>query len=128
MTPAQPGAGREAMPSERGAATPGPWRVLQDNCGGGCNISINGPKGPVVIARTVAVRSHLVLHGRASIEEEEAQANARLIAAAPDLLAALRDTLRMLEAAHRQLGMRPDDNKRVVAAKAILAAAGEPPR
>lgn len=50
-------------------------------------------------------------------------ANARLIAAAPELLAGLSDTLRMLEAAHRQLGMHSADNPRIVKAKAACALA-----
>ena len=40
-----------------------------------------------------------------------------------DLLAALKDTLRMLEAAHMQLGMHPDSNKRVIKARAAVAKA-----
>lgn len=43
-----------------------------------------------------------------------------------ELAATQKDTLRMLESAHRQLGMRPDDNKRIQRAKLALAAIGAP--
>jgi len=43
-----------------------------------------------------------------------------------ELAATQKDTLRMLEAAHRQLGMRPDDNERIQRAKLALAAIGAP--
>jgi len=62
-------------------------------------------------------------HEADDIPFHEAEANARLIAAAPDLLAALQDTLRMLEAAHRELGMFTAHNKRIIAARAAIAKA-----
>ena len=115
------------MPSERGAATPGPWKVLQDNCGGGCNISIDGPKGPIIIARAMAVRSALALCGRAAIEEGEAQANARLIAAAPDLVAALKALVGLWDGVgDADTPCRDPDVVR--RARAALAAAQVPPR
>ena len=40
-----------------------------------------------------------------------------------DLVAALNDTLKMLEAAHRQLGMYSADNPRIVKARTALAKA-----
>lgn len=40
-----------------------------------------------------------------------------------DLVMALQDTLNMLRAAHMQLGIRSDDNKRVINAKAVLTKA-----
>lgn len=43
--------------------------------------------------------------------------------AAPDLLAALKDTLNMLRAAHMQCGIRHDGNKRVIAARAVVVKA-----
>ena len=55
--------------------------------------------------------------------EETKQANARLIAAAPELLEALKVTVRMLEAAHRELGMYTAHDKRINAARAAIAKA-----
>lgn len=46
------------------------------------------------------------------------------IAAVVDLIATQRETLRMLEAAYRQLGMWTDDNRRIQRAKAALANMG----
>lgn len=57
------------------------------------------------------------------LSRKEAVANARLMAASPRLLAALQDTLRMLQAAHMQLGMDHKGNKRVIAARVALAEA-----
>jgi len=70
--------------------TPGPWVVLLDNAGGGRNIGIEYKGRFIGIAHTGAVRAPNVLHGREPIEEDEAKANAVLIAAAPDLLDALK--------------------------------------
>ena len=41
----------------------------------------------------------------------------------PELVEALADTLRMLEAAYRTLGMYHDDSKRIAKARAALARA-----
>lgn len=49
--------------------------------------------------------------------------NARVFAAAPDLLAALRESTRMLEAAYRDLGRWTDDNPRIVKHRAAIAKA-----
>lgn len=49
--------------------------------------------------------------------------NANLLAAAPELFEALRQTLRMLEASYRQLGMNFSDNERVKSARAAIAKA-----
>ena len=54
---------------------------------------------------------------------ENSTANARLIAAAPELLAELKDKLRMLEAAYRDLGMSISDNPRIERARAVIAKA-----
>lgn len=67
--------------------TPGPWLTLFDNAGGGRNIGIEHKGRFIGIAHTGAVRAPNVLHGREPIEEDEAKANATLIAGAPDLLA-----------------------------------------
>jgi hypothetical protein len=47
----------------------------------------------------------------------------RLRASNTELQGALKDVLRMLEAAYRDLGMSTKDNKRVTAARAVLEAA-----
>lgn len=46
---------------------------------------------------------------------------ANLIAAAPELLESLKVTVRMLEAAHRELGMYTAHDKRITAAQAAIA-------
>jgi hypothetical protein len=69
--------------------TPGPWYALLDNCGGGRNIGIEHKGRFIGIAHTGAVRAPMTLAGREPIEDDEAKANARLIAAAPTMLAAL---------------------------------------
>jgi len=56
-------------------------------------------------------------------EEGETRANAYLLANADQLLEHLKTTLRMLEAAHRQLGMWTADNPRIQAARAAIAKA-----
>jgi hypothetical protein len=48
----------------------------------------------------------------------------RAHAAVAELIETQRETLRMLEAAHRQLGMWTGDNKRILRAKAALARIG----
>jgi hypothetical protein len=65
--------------------TPGPWRVAL-----GSRLEIRGPKDE--IGWPVPVVYNAGLH-----TDETAQANARLIAAAPDLLATLEDLLDQLE-------------------------------
>lgn len=64
--------------------TPGPWTATEENCGGGLNIV--GPDG-MRVAYTV---EH---HDKAGnvIYPEGAKANAKLIAAAPTMLAMLKD-------------------------------------
>jgi len=47
--------------------------------------------------------------------------------AVAELVVTQRETLRMLEAAHRQLGMWTDDNKRIQRARAALANVGGTP-
>ena len=71
------------------AHTPGPWVRDEDNCGGGAGLvavgkSKSGKGGP-----RVAWTSRVVSGGVVVISDDEAKANADLIAAAPELLAAL---------------------------------------
>lgn len=47
--------------------------------------------------------------------------------AVDELIATQRDTLKMLEAAHRQLGMWTGDNKRIERAKKAIARVGGAP-
>lgn len=87
--------------------TPGPWHIFKPymNCVRATDTT--------VIANTDNARQY---------------ENARLIAAAPDLLESLKTTLRMLEAAHRELGMYSPGDKRIRAAReAISKATGELP-
>lgn len=71
------------------APTPGPWG-LYEGCGGGYAITVPAPNdATVLIGHSSAARAPWMLKGRAPIEEPEAKANGRLMAAAPDLLAAI---------------------------------------
>lgn len=77
------------------AHTPGPWKIGPRNAGNGANISDSHGR---YLAHTSAVRN---LNGdhldpERHIETAEAVANAHLIAAAPDLLAALRAARRQM--------------------------------
>jgi hypothetical protein len=69
--------------------TPGPWRV------GNAGFTVFGPKterpAPVVVAEIPPPTPR--------VSREERKANARLIAAAPEVLAALETSLKWLEAA-----------------------------
>ena len=65
--------------------TPGPWDIVQDaplNPKARFNIGSRGPSGLATYVCTIKTEKHLALDGNE-------EANARLIAAAPDLLAAL---------------------------------------
>ena len=65
--------------------TPGPWRVApRSDYPEHADINVDA-----------GTRGYVALCGKAG--DEEAEANARLIAAAPELLDALRETLRALE-------------------------------
>ena len=77
--------------------TPGPWMALLDNAGGGRNIGIEHKGRFIGIAHTSAVRAPNVLREREPIEEDEAKANALLIAAAPGLLVELTLTFDLLQ-------------------------------
>ena len=60
--------------------TPGPWRVVKD--------------------WDVSGHAYTVANGAASVlDDDESSANARLIAASPELLAALKETLELIDLA-----------------------------
>ena len=61
--------------------TPGPWRVAFGN-----RLEVHGPKDEIGWPASIVYNAGLCT-------SEEAQANARLIAAAPDMLAALQDIM-----------------------------------
>ena len=83
------------------AHTDGPWITSDDpNGGDGLNISDTQKRR---VAHTSAVRNIRGKVIKNPIEPDEAQANARLIAAAPDLLAALERLLFLVHARTEQL-------------------------
>lgn len=80
--------------------TPGPW-IAEGGDGHG-NIWI-GTKEGVYVAGTV-----LPIHGTTELSKEQAEANARLIAAAPDMLQALIDLRATLDPYDIQYGNQVD--------------------
>lgn len=100
-----------------GKTIDGPWRVDPDLRDG------------------MEYNNHIVLEADGSMcicfmahsgteDNSEMEAAAALIAAAPDLLKSLKETVKMLEAAYRQLGMYSADNTRIAAARAAIDKAG----
>lgn len=75
------------------AHTPGPWSV---NTGEHCGARIDGPNGRA-IAHAIQRDEHPAM-GQ-GISQDVALANARLIAAAPDMLEALRGVIRVADRA-----------------------------
>jgi hypothetical protein len=72
------------------AHTPGPWSASEENCGGGMNIFA----GKLRIGHTAEVSEiNASRVGARPVTSDEAKANARVIAAAPDLLDAARTVL-----------------------------------
>lgn len=63
-------------------ASPGPWTASEENCGNGLNV-VDG-KGNRVLHSAVVWRGHEIVNAK------QAAANARLAAAAPRMLEALR--------------------------------------
>jgi hypothetical protein len=98
--------------------TQGPWTADVENSGGGLNVvtSSDGDDDGVNVAWT----SRVVRGGRVLVSDTEAQANARLAAAAPDLAEALRLLLRLAD--HDEIGFR----MALRSARAALAKAGAP--
>ena len=80
--------------------TPGPWEVsnmhLNEAAGGVECLEVYAPNGKH--ASWVA----LVMEEPATGRKAEGEANARLIAAAPELLEALKDGIRLISTAHRR--------------------------
>ena len=95
--------------------TPGPW-TMHPRFDDGAEVRAIAPVAWCGVATTVGSS------GSQSIDAAEARANARLIAAAPDLLDAL-DRLERLSWS----AMAPDDPVRVTARDAIAKATKEKP-
>lgn len=98
------------------AHTPGPWKVKVD----GQYTWVDGSKGKHVHVITANGRTELAWCGVANdyYAGEENVANARLIAAAPDLLAACKLAMDVLEQ------WRTDHETHIVLARAIAKATG----
>jgi hypothetical protein len=98
------------------AHTSGPWDIVQDaplNPRARFNIGSRGTGGPTTYVCTIKTEKHLALDGNE-------EANAHLIAAAPDLLAALR---LLLEASDGLNGESEWLDERLNAARAAIAKA-----
>lgn len=91
--------------------TPGPWSVNTD--AEYCGMRIDAPNGRSV-AHAIQRDAHPV-HGQ-GITQAEAEANGRLISAAPDLILALYETTALLEACG-------DSNRVTKLARAAIAKA-----
>lgn len=91
--------------------TPGPWRAERSKlndlwtvyCGRGKNIA--------------------AVHDPYGSDDAVCEANARLAAAAPELLEALRDTARILDAVRYSAGLGKNQLERLAKAKAAIAKA-----
>lgn len=96
--------------------TPGPWKVSRSDKDG-AEVKAIAEIAWCGVGAAYSMVSGVTQH----IDAEECRANARLIAAAPELLAALEDLERTagLAASH-------DDPARVAARAAIAKARGEP--
>lgn len=90
--------------------TPGPWKICYDG-------QIDGPKGKHVCSfRWTSFKEFN--------ESEEGKATARLIAAAPEMLEALKLSLRALEESNPDSQEKLCDNARTIIYKAIVKAEG----
>lgn len=98
-------------PRDAGQHTPGPWDQ------NGALIWSTGTKPRTTIAETDVF-----------LDQEESRANARLIAAAPELLAALRESVAAYEKfrAGRETGHLWPDPNHILHAKAAIAKATAP--
>lgn len=102
--------------------TPGPWVAIRHD--GFCDTEWRIKPAPPIKGSTVGFAPHAVVKGDVRIvNETEKQANARLIAAAPELLEALIDLCNSNdEVAHPQWKGSPDE---IAARAAIAKARGE---
>ncbi len=74
--------------------TPGPWGIFDiDHC------AVGECENTDILGRAVAVTTHHAVNPFYGIEYEEAKVNARLIAAAPDLLKACKALLKSFDCA-----------------------------
>jgi hypothetical protein len=94
--------------------TPGPWFLINECC-------VGGPIEPGWEAAGCGI-AHCGMRART---QEEAAANARLIAAAPEMFEALKRWVDLAETAIRKIGIEPHPDERtcLVIAKAALAKA-----
>jgi hypothetical protein len=106
---------REAAPkmlaAQLQAPSPGPWRVSDENCGGGANVV--DKDGNRVLHTAIVWRGAEIIGG------ERALANARIAAAAPTML----DVLRILATA-TGVEYSPEEYQRQVQEMASEAIAG----
>lgn len=107
--------------------TPGPWRVTQEwqtTKDGSFGVEAPTPEGPGFPTPSATGYYAMALpppHGRDPKSRATQEANARLIAAAPDLLAALQ----ALIAEHAQDDPRRETHAQANAKRAIAKATGE---
>ena len=94
--------------------TPGPWIYYAD-------LPSTDPNWHIV---TTTNKMRVLANVHIEPGNEMDEANARLIAAAPELYDALADTLRILEAVKLSAGLGPKQVARMDVAKAALAKAG----
>ena len=99
---------------QKAAHTPGPWRATSRNIE---NVANWASRIPFAIELEVG---HSVAPIADVCDQPAAEANARLIAAAPELLAALKDVLRIAQAA--SVGV-PGNSPRLDRARAAIAKA-----
>ena len=99
--------------------TPGPWDMDERNCGGGVIITDNMGRRVCRTAEYFQVDGRLIPPNEA-ILGNEAAANARLIASAPDLLRVLGECIRQIEGYEQRTGV-PQFGNWINDARAILA-------
>lgn len=106
--------------------TPGPWQVMNDYYGATVVLAnVDGetfPDGTSTFSYDFVCDTFPDDAGQ--VEREVAKANATLIAAAPDMAAALADMLRIIEAVRLSAGLGAKQMERVAKARAALAKAG----
>ena len=88
--------------------TPGPWGIIV------------GDAGPIVFS---GAKSNMVAHCIKAWSSEERMANARLIAASPDLLEALHFVLTQFEIVLPSSGLTHDERQSIIKARAAIAKA-----